>query len=230
MVYASAAKGYKSGGLNRQLDPVSQTVLPFDKEENTAYELGIKSSVWGGRGQINAAVFSSEYKDFQLEEQLNLVPQVNNIGDVDVTGVEADFKFLLSDAFELWGSIGILDTEVTNAPDTTRNGNKSPQAPEKTASLALKYTKEVGSGDLEASALWAYSDEFFFDLGNTLKQDAYNTLDLRAAWSNDRWGVALIGENVTDEEYLAEQFAFLDPATSIRAWGALYRAEFTLNF
>ena len=229
MVYASAAKGYKSGGLNRQLDPVSGTVLPFDKEENLAYELGIKSSVWGGRGQINAAAFSSSYENFQLEEQLNLVPQVNNIGDVDVTGVEADFKFLLSDAFELWGSIGILDTEVTNAPDTTRNGNKSPQAPEKTASLALKYTKEMGSGDFDASALWSYSDEFFFDLANTFKQDAYNTLDLRAAWSNDKWGVALIGENVTDEEYLAEQFLFLD-VTSIRAWGALYRAEFTLNF
>jgi len=229
MIYGSAAKGYKSGGLNRQLDPVSQTVLPFDKEENLAYELGIKSSVWGGRGQINAAIFSSEYKDFQLEEQLNLVPQVNNIGDVDVSGFEADFKFLLSDSFELWGSVGILDTEVKNAPDTTRNGNKTPQAPEKTASLALKYTTEMGSGDFNASALWAYSDEFYFDLANTFKQDAYNTLDLRAAWSNDKWGVALIGENVTDEEYLAEQFLFLD-VTSIRAWGALYRAEFTLNF
>ena len=229
MVYASAAKGYKSGGLNRQLDPVSQTVLPFDKEENTAFELGIKSSVWGGRGQINAAVFSSEYEDFQLEEQLNLVPQVNNIGDVDVTGAEADFKFLLSDAFELWGSIGILDTEVTNAPDVTRNGNKSPQAPETTASLALKYTAEVGDGDIEASALWSYSDEFFFDLANTFKQDSYSTLDLRAAWSNDKWGFALVGENVTDEKYLAEQFLFLD-VTSIRAWGRVLRAEAHLNF
>jgi iron complex outermembrane receptor protein len=229
MIYASAAKGYKSGGLNRQLDPVSQTVLPFDKEENTAFEIGIKSSVWGGRGQINAAAFSSEYTDFQLEEQLNLVPQVNNIGDVDVSGFEADFKFLLSDAFELWGSIGVLDTEVTNAPDVTRNGNKSPQAPETTASLALKYTAEVRDGDVEASALWSYSDDFFFDLANTFKQDSYSTLDLRAAWSNDKWGFALIGENVTDEEYLAEQFLFLD-VTSIRAWGALYRAEVHLNF
>ena len=229
MIYGSVAKGYKSGGLNRQLDPVSQTVLPFDKEENTAFELGIKSSLLGGRGQINAAIFTSEYKDFQLEEQLNLVPQVNNIGDVDVSGFETDFKFLLSDAFELWGSIGILDTEVTNAPDVTRNGNKSPQAPETTASLALKYTAEVGSGDVEASALWSYSDDFFFDLANTFKQDSYSTLDLRAAWSNDTWGVALVGENITDEEYLAEQFLFLD-VTSIRAWGRLFRAEVHLNF
>lgn len=229
MIYASAAKGYKSGGLNRQLDPVTQSVLPFDKEENTAFELGIKSSVWGGRGQINAAVFSNEYTDFQLEELINLVPQVDNIGDVDVVGAEADFKFLLSDSFELWGSIGILDTEVTNAADASRNGNKSPQAPETTASLALKYTAEVGSGDVEASASWSYSDKFFFDLANTFEQDSYSTLDLRAAWSNDKWGFALVGENVTDEEYLAEQFLFLD-VTSIRAWGRLLRAEVHLNF
>ena len=229
MVYGSVAKGYKSGGLNRQLDPVSGTVLPFDKEENTAYELGLKSSLWGGRGQINAAVFSNSYTDFQLEELINLVPQVNNIGDVDVSGFEADFRFLLSESFELFGSLSLLDTEVTNAPDTSRNGNKSPQAPETSGSLGLKYTVEAGSGDFDASALWAYSDEFYFDLANTFKQDAYSTLDLRVAWANDRWGIALIGENVTDEEYFAEQFLFLD-VTTIRAWGALYRAEFTLNF
>jgi len=229
MIYASAAKGYKSGGLNRQLDPVSGEVLPFDKEENTALELGVKSSVWGGRGQINAAIFSSEYTDFQLEEQINLVPQVDNIGDVDVTGAEVDYKLLLSDSFELWGSIGILDTKVANAADPTRNGNHSPQAPETTASLGLKYGAEVGSGELEASALWSYSDDFFFDLANTFEQKSFNTLDLRLGWSNDKWGIALLGENVTDEEYLSEQFIFLD-VTSIRARGSLFRAEAHLNF
>ena len=229
MIYASAAKGYKSGGLNRQLDPVTQSVLPFDKEENTALELGIKATVADGRGQINAAVFSNEYEDFQLEELINLVPQVDNIGDVDVTGAEVDFRFLLSESFEIWGSLGILDTEVTNSVDPSRNGNESPHAPETTASLGIKYTGDVGAGQLEASALWSYSDDFYFDLANTFLQDSYNTLDLRLAWSNDRWGVALVGENVTDEEYLAEQFLFLD-VTSIRAWGSLFRAEVHVNF
>jgi iron complex outermembrane receptor protein len=229
MLYASAAKGYKSGGLNRQFDPVAQAILPFDKEENTAFELGIKSTIGGGRGQINAAVFSNEYTDFQLEELVNLVPQVNNIGDIDVFGAELDFKYLLSESFEAWGSLGVLDTEVTNAADITRNGNRSPQAPETTASLGLKYSVEAGSGFFDATALWSYQDDFFFDLANTFRQDAYSTLDLRLAWSNDQWEFALVGENVTDEEYLAEQFLFLD-VTSIRARGSLFRAEAKYNF
>jgi len=229
MLYASVAKGYKSGGLNRQFDPVAQDILPFDKEENTAYELGIKSTVWGGRGQINAAVYANEYTDFQLEELINLVPQVDNIGDVDVVGAEVDFRFLMSEQFELFGSLSVLDTEVTNAADTSRNGNKSPMAAETSGSLGAKFTTPMGSGDFDAQAIYAYSDNFFFDLENTLEQPSYSTIDARLAWSNDTWGVALIGENLSDEEYLAESFPFLD-ITTIRAWGRLLRAEFTLNF
>ncbi len=229
MLYASVAKGYKSGGLNRQFDPVAQDILPFDKEESTAYELGIKSTVWGGRGQINAALFANEYTDFQLEEQVNLVPQVNNIGDVGVVGGEVDFRFLMTDKFELFGSLSILDTEVKNAVDPSRNGNKSPMAAETSGSLGAKFTTPMGSGDFDAQAIYAYSDSFFFDLENTLEQPSYSTIDARLAWSNDTWGVALIGENITGEEYFAEQFLFLD-VTTIRSWGRLMRAEFTLNF
>jgi iron complex outermembrane receptor protein len=229
MLYASVAKGYKAGGLNRQFDPDIGQIVPFDKEENTALEIGIKSSIAGGRGQINAAIFSNEYTDFQLEDLRDLVPQVRNIGDVDVVGAEADFRFLLSESFELFGSLSILDTEVKTSIDATLVGNVTPMAAETSGSLGGRYTTQMGSGDFDASAIWTYSDDFFFDIQNTLPQDSYNTLDLRAAWSNDRWGVALIGENVTDEEYFAEQFVFLD-VTTIRAWGALYRAEVHVNF
>ena len=37
---------------------------------------------------------------------------------------------------------------------------------------------------------------YFFDIENTLEQPSYSTIDARAAWANDRWGVALIGENL----------------------------------
>lgn len=229
MIYVSAAKGYKSGGLNRQFDPDVGEVVSFDKEENTAYELGIKSSVWGGRGQINAALFSNQYTDFQLEDLRGLVPQVRNIGDVDVIGGEIDFRFLLSESFELLGALSVLDTEVTNSVDPSLQGNMAPMAAETSGSLGGKYTVPMGSGDFDAQATFTYSDSYFFDIQNTLEQPSYSTVDARLAWSNDRFGVALVGENLTDEEYLAESFAFLD-ITSIRAWGRLYRLEAHLNF
>lgn len=229
MLYVSGAKGYKSGGLNRQFDPVAQDILPFDKEENTAYELGIKTSLFGGRGQLNAAVFSNEYENFQLERLVNLVPQVENVGNIDVVGAEADFRFLLGDAFELFGSLSVLDTEVKQSIDPALVGKSAPMAAETSGSLGGKFTVPMGTGDLDLWAVWTYSDNYFFDIENTLEQPSYSTIDARASWANDRWGVALIGENLADEEYLAESFVFLD-VTNIRAWGRLLRLEAHLNF
>jgi len=229
MLYVSGAKGYKSGGLNRQYDPVELAILPFDKEENTAFELGIKSMLWGGRGQINAAVFKNDYTDYQLEELINLVPQVNNVGDAEVTGLDLDFRFLLSESFELWGSFALLDAEMTKAVDPAREGNTMPQAPETSGSLSGKWSVPAGSGDFDLSATWMYSDSFFFDLANDFEQPSYSTISARVAWANEKWGVALLGDNLTDEEFLAEQFMFLD-VSSIRAPGRLLRLEAHLNF
>ena len=229
MLYASGAKGYKSGGLNRQFDPVEQAILPFDKEESTAYELGIKTSLWGGRGQINAAVFKTDYQNYQLEELTNLVPQINNVGDADVSGLDMDFRFLLSDAFEVWGSFAWLDAEMVNAVDPTREGKTMPQAPETSGSLSGKWSVPAGSGDFDLSATWAYSDSFFFDLANDFEQPSYSTIGARVAWANETWGVALMGDNLTDEEYLTERFLFLD-VSSIRAPGRLVMLQAHLNF
>ncbi|MGI9284854.1 MAG: TonB-dependent receptor [Pseudomonadales bacterium] len=227
MIYFNAGKGYKSGGLNRQLDPGSGMVLPFDKEQNTAYEVGVKSQLWDGRAQLNVALFQNTYEDFQLEELINLVPQVDNVGDVDVQGLDLDFKVLISENLEVWGSFGYLDTEVDD--DGARDGNETPQAPETSGSLAAKYFIPVADGELAVSATWEYSDSFFFDLANTLEQESYGVWNARIAWENDVWGVALLGDNLADEEYLAEQFLFLD-VSSIRAPGRYVRLEGHFNF
>ena len=229
MLYASGAKGYKSGGLNRQFDPVAQAILPFDKEESTAYELGIKTSLWGGRGQLNAAVFKSDYENYQLEELTNLVPQVKNVGDAEVTGLDMDFRFLLSDAFEVWGSFALLDAEMVNAVDPSREGKTMPQSPEKSGSVSGKWSVPAGSGDFDLSATWTYSDSFFFDLANDFEQSSYSTVSARVAWANETWGVALLGDNLTDEEFLAERFMFLS-VSSIRAPGRYLMLQAHVNF
>lgn len=227
-VYLNVAKGYKSGGLNRQVDPVSGAIRTFDEEQNLAYEIGMKSHLWNGRAQLNAAIFYNDYEDFQLEQLLNFIPQVDNIGDITTQGLEVDFRVLLTQELEIWGSFGYLDTDI-NSNDSSVDGNDTPQAAETTGSLAAKYAMPLGDGELQLSATWQYSDSFFFDPANTLEQDAYDVWNARVAWENDTWGAALVGENLADEEYLAEQFVFLDTNTT-RAPGRYVRVEAFLNF
>ncbi len=229
MLYASGAKGYKSGGFNRTVDPITGEILPFEQEDSTAYELGVKSMFWGGRAQLNAAVFQNDYQDFQLERLINGLPQVENVGDVDVTGLDLDFRFLFTEAFEVWGSFAYLDSEVVNAISDEYEGKRAVQAPETSGSLAGKYTIPAGSGDVDLMAVWNYTDAYFFDLPNTYEQPSYSTLDARIAWSNERWLFALVGENLGDEEYLTDTFDFLGD-TVIRGPGRLVRLEAKINF
>jgi outer membrane receptor protein involved in Fe transport len=148
---------------------------------------------------------------------------------VEVSGAEVEFRFLLSEAVEIWGSIGLLDTKVVDAIDPLLNGNQTPRAPETSGSLGGKYSVPAGSGNFDALATWSYTDAFYFDLGNAFQQPSYSTVDARIAWSNPTWGIALAGENLADQEYLVDQFLFLD-VTSQRGWGRLVRVELNLNF
>ena len=229
MLYISGAKGYKSGGLNRTVDPGTLMILPFEKEESTSYEAGIKSSLFGGRGQLNAAIFRNDYENFQLARLINMLPQIENVGDIEVSGLDLDFRFLLTESFEIWGSLSLLDTEVVNAVDALLLGKKSMQAPDRSGSLAGKYSIPAGSGEVNITAIYTHSDSFFFDLENIYEQPSYSTVDMRIAWSNDRWGISLAGENLTNERYLTDTFDFLGD-TVIRGPGRLIRLEATLNF
>lgn len=233
-IYANIARGYKSGGINRQVNdflPNPQILNAFDEETNNAYELGIKSRFAGGRAQINAAVFFNDYSDYQLETLVGLVPEVFNIGDIETSGFEADGRFLVSDNLELTATLAILDTEVVSSLDPAILGKETPQAPETSGSIAFDYRRPAGAGELQFSGNYQYSSDFWFDIFNTLNQDSYGVVNMRVGYEaeNERWGIALVGDNVTDEEIYTERFVFLDVANR-RAPGTLWRVELTASF
>jgi outer membrane receptor protein involved in Fe transport len=89
----------------------------------------------------------------------------------------------------------------------------------------------MGAGEWALSGVWAFSDDYWFDIFNTLEQPSYNVLNLRLGYeaNSGRWGVAAFADNVTDEEYYASRFVFLDVANR-RAPGRLMRVEFTAYF
>ena len=233
-IYANFARGYKSGGINRQVNdflPNSQILNVFDEETNNAYEIGIKSRFANGRAQINAAAFFNDYSDYQLETLVGLVPEVFNVGDIETTGLEADGRFLLTENLEITANIAILDSEVKSSIDPAILGQATPQAPETSGSLGFSYARPLNAGELQFSGNWQYSSDFWFDIFNTLEQPSFNVVNVRLGYEaeDSRWGIALVGDNITDEEYFVERFLFLDVANR-RAPGALWRVELTANF
>jgi len=63
MAYASIATGFKGGGVNPRPYYPDQA-RPFDPETLTAYEIGVKSSLFDRRVQLNLSAFVNKYKNF----------------------------------------------------------------------------------------------------------------------------------------------------------------------
>jgi outer membrane receptor protein involved in Fe transport len=183
-LYAIYAKGYKPGGFNGAVAisngrPADESFL---QEESVNYELGMKSQWFDRRLVLNVGVFKMKIDDMQLTTPItNSVGAVTSIatnqGDGEITGLEIESRYAVTDNFTVGFTYALADTEFTtgiddfqwqitsgggifnpaNPTDPARNlngrgnasiaGNPFPLAAKHTASLTGDYSRPVFGGD-----------------------------------------------------------------------------------
>ncbi|MCS6947774.1 MAG: TonB-dependent receptor [Steroidobacteraceae bacterium] len=127
MVYASFARGFKSGGYdarsNRPVVPPAPLPPPvgqlpgggtfeYAAEEADAFEIGVKTGI-GRSAEINAAVFYTDYTDLQTSAfDGRLGFNVGN-GSAEVRGAELEARWRATERLYFAGSIAYLDFEWT---------------------------------------------------------------------------------------------------------------------
>lgn len=249
-VYASYGVGFRSGGFNNvgtadilnfwfnsgfggpgeAVDAQLQISDDYDKEVSTAYEIGLKASLFDRRLRLNAAAFRTDVEDNQFFEffagPFGLLRTVTTIDDLYIQGLEADFSFAATEQLTISGGVGFMDSEIErNRNRPLSEGNDVPQAPDVTANLGVEWVLPLGQVDFVARADYQYIGEMafhtlqgeqtptiwnaFFAPGfnqdfSKSTRDAYGTLDLRIGLEAEKWSVTAWGRNVTDEEYLQE--------------------------
>lgn len=126
LLYASFARGFKSGGINMSglpLDANNQPALAtavIDPERNTTWEAGIKSALWVGRLTLNLAAYHTTVRDFQAtvvdsSQTVALRGYLSNIPAVRVQGFEADARLTLG-RLTLVGALAHGDGTYTDYP------------------------------------------------------------------------------------------------------------------
>jgi outer membrane receptor protein involved in Fe transport len=116
-VYASAAKGFRSGGFNTAGDP------PFGPEDVWTYELGAKMGLLENQVTIDTAVFLSNYSNFQtygVPNTTNGVYSISDVGKARIKGIEWDLAWVPSARWRLDVRGDYLDGRFTeiNATQT----------------------------------------------------------------------------------------------------------------
>nr|WP_245586195.1 TonB-dependent receptor [Solimonas soli] len=224
LIYASWQKALKAHAYNAfaiYLRPA------YVKPENTtAYEVGLKTTLFDQTTRLSTAAFWYDISDLQTQFVSLLnggAVSFENAGNARSRGIDFDLTSLLFPsllngvAMTLNGAY--IDAIYTSYPHgsgynkTTKifssnndyTGNRQVRTPKWSGSLALTKTWGFDMGSLEIGANYYYNSGFFYTASNDpdYEQPAYHTVGAHISFHYDPWdmGVKVFGENLSETFY-----------------------------
>ncbi|MEO7569695.1 MAG: TonB-dependent receptor, partial [Croceibacterium sp.] len=207
MLYATAAKGFRPGGVNAQISQVNCQVgldqvgitaqdIPttFGPDSVWSYEFGGKFRVLQNRVQLNAAVFRIDWSGVQTTAaipQCGFTPVVNG-GRARSEGVDVQFQFRPFDQLTLGGAFAYTDARYIDAvagitPTKTPTLPKRPgqnagdpfDVPPYTLQLNGQYEFELARREMFIRADYAYRSGY--NGGSSFGTSLYNANNTRRA-------------------------------------------------
>lgn len=190
-IYASASRGFKSGGFNGRanglgdltqvVDGVPQLVTTFEPETVWTYEAGAKASFLDGRVYLAGNVFYSDFRNFQARVgggDVAVFP-VLNAGQMSIWGAELEAVVKPTRNWTVRSSLGWLDAQYDEFNDGRRpptfSCNPTGQqvtcqpafAPPISFSMASDYRIELGdAGTLTIGGDARFIDRHFLSVDN----------------------------------------------------------------
>ncbi|MEE4348989.1 MAG: TonB-dependent receptor [Pacificimonas sp.] len=156
--YASAARGFRSGGINLAADAQNRT---FDPESLWTYEAGTKFSAIDGALYVEAALYYQDYTDVQSTNVTATAgTAVFNSGAADGFGFDLAIVANPSDTLQVSASMGHNDVTFSTTSVDKIAGDPLDLVPPYNVSAAVDWTPEVSdSFDLLLHADINYTDE-----------------------------------------------------------------------
>ncbi|HYC05107.1 MAG TPA: TonB-dependent receptor [Azospirillaceae bacterium] len=250
-VYGTYGEGFRSGGFNPlgsrfniiNIDRVTNTTVQdeFDKETSKSFEAGIKTSLLDRRLSLNAAAFFTTVENAHYFQffPFSLSRVISIVDKNEIRGFEADATARLSDQFQLFGGLGVIDSEIKRNRELPQTeGNKFPFTPEYSVNAGGQFTTPLG-GDLELVARLDYSrtGPIYFDTLNTrgTKRQPLDIVNARLGLETESWSATLFARNLFDERYNVDGVVLVVPGVTTfnfvtkgepMTWGAELRYRF----
>ncbi|MFT5484866.1 MAG: iron complex outermembrane receptor protein [Halieaceae bacterium] len=261
MMYASFSQGFKSGGFTAADDGEPGTIgflewsctiepdgtvdvpscydptipnedFEFDDESVDAFEIGGKHTLLDGAMTVNWAAFYTEYDNLQTAIFKGVGFTVKNAGSSEISGVEVDSRWQVTDNLQLGGNVAWLNAEYADfgdAPCTAIQLDANPQcgvagnaggtfndltgeatlyASDYSASIRWDYGRPMGDWELFISGEVNYRSDFNSagDSDPIDKIPSITKVNLRIGLRGDQWEVMFYGRNILDEAALTQSF------------------------
>lgn len=229
--YGSINRGYKAGGHNTD-GTLPEDLRSFDPEYLTNYELGYKVALLDNSAYIRTAVFYMDRTDIQVKTSKTIerddnssefISYLGNATSGSNYGIEIESAWQVTDAINLYGSLGILKTEFDEFVDADGNslsGTEQAHAPSYQFNVGINYqpTEEwLFNISVNGKDEYYFSDTRYYEYEEgvfspipeeDIKSEAIVLLNASISYLQDNWQVKLWGRNLTDKEYANRGFYF----------------------
>lgn len=208
LVYAGINRGVKAGSFNSGGSSSDPATIAYDEEVLTAYEIGFKSTIFGGIARFNGAAFYYDYQDYQAARWLGFANLITN-NDATTVGAELELITSPTENLDVLLTLGYFDAEVKDVQitSTLKKNVKPTFAPETSASALARYSVPavILGGSVALQADVTYQSETYHNLTNfdSTRMDAYALGNVRLSWlsGDESWSLEAYVNNVTDKRY-----------------------------
>jgi iron complex outermembrane receptor protein len=217
LVYVSLSRGVKAGSFNAPLNDgsprLSDDQIGYDEEVLYAYEIGFKSTLFGGTTRFNGSFYYYDYQDYQAFLFQGSSGAIFN-NDAKYKGIELEVQTRPIEGLDFLFNASFIDAEVTNlavSPGVFRDVTPSftPQA-QLGGVLRYEFPLVAFGGTLAAQMDANYASNAYHNIRNyqTQKMDAYVVGNARLSWisPDGAWELSAFVKNLADERYKVTGF------------------------
>lgn len=198
------SRGFNSGGGGITFSfPIVN--YEYSEEYVDSFELYGRQQWLDGRLRTTQNLFYSLYEDMQLP--FDLTPDnsrdeafvVRNADGVRIQGLELGLNWQLNDQWNLFGNLALLDTEITDYPNSGLEGNSLFTAPSASLQFGTSWTLDRW----EATLSGQITDGYYTSITNNPdgEVDSYGSLNANVSYQlNETVKLYVAARNLLDDD------------------------------
>jgi len=216
LVYFRSGRSYKSGGFNIRSTTVPDSFAPFEPEQLTDFELGVKADIIPGHLRVNAAAYYSLYRNMQRTLQVPTPagpnPTANFVTNAEkahVSGLELEITARPVRGLQI--NLGaaytnpVYDDYVDTAPPfIDRSSEPFVYVSKYTVFVSARYDFDTPIGAMNINGNYHHRSSFFFQPSDLAPQPAYGLANAMVGWSPrglEQLELSAWVQNLFDKEY-----------------------------
>jgi iron complex outermembrane receptor protein len=207
MVYANAAKGFRSGGANAVPGYCGSEGGEYKSDSLWSYEVGSKNTLFDGRMNTRLAGYRIDWSNIQQNILLPCTYSVTqNAGAATSTGAEIEADIAPLHGLTLTFGAGYDDAKITSVPAGATGfvvGQELNGVPKVTASLLGEYTVPASFGEAFVRSQISYTGRSVsysvvpVQEGGRVR-DAYTLVDVHLGGSFGPYELSVFAKNLFD--------------------------------